>query len=228
MAKVSDTDANNLKLSATAAAPSQTTSAGQESGGGNAPLSKIAIGGIVGGAVVAIIALAFAWIFTRRHIKRRSNTDASRGVPTTNVFDPTATLSGQHGSNSSRYRGSHPSAATTIPAKITGGPKMSEYHPHHPAKGLAAVPPSHSPPLQHSPPPGDQTFGFPGVARPGGGGHAYQPVPPSDQMPVELGASPVERWGEGGEVYEVEGDGGGRSPGTKRKSWGWGRNSGSG
>ena len=175
--------------------------------------------------MVAIIALAFAWVFTRRHIKKRGNADASRGVSTTNVFDPTATLSGQHGSHSSRYRNSHP-AATTTTTGIPGGPKMSEYHPHHPAKGLAAVPPAHSPPLQHSPPPGDQTFNFSG--RPGGGGgHVYQSVPLSEPMPVELGAGPVERW-EGNEVYEVEGDGGGRSPGTKRKSWGWGRNESSG
>ncbi|PWW72826.1 hypothetical protein C7212DRAFT_222606 [Tuber magnatum] len=233
--KVSDVDANNLKLSATAttAAPSTTTTA-RESGSDETPLSKIAIGGIVGGAVVGIIALAFAWMFTRKHIKKRSNTDASGGVPTTNVFDPTATLSGQHGSHSSQYRGSHPptttAAAAATTTKVTGGPKTSEYHPHHPAKVLAAVPPAHSPPLQHSPPAGDQRFdfGIPGVR----GGHVYQPVPASDQMPAELGSSPVEGWGmgelqgEGNEVYEVEGDGGGRSPGGKRKSWGWGRNSG--
>ncbi|CUS09205.1 unnamed protein product [Tuber aestivum] len=231
--KASDVDANNLKLSATAttAAPSTTTAA-RESESDEAPLSKIAIGGIVGGAVVGIIALAFAWMFTRKHIKKRSNTDASGGVPTTNVFDPTATLSGQHGSHSSRYRLSNPPAATTAAAatKVTGGAKMSEYHPHHPAKVLATVPPAHSPPLQHSPPPGDQRFDF-GIPRVGGG-HVYQPVPASEQGPVELGASPVEGWGmgelqgEGNEVYEVEGDAGGRSPGGKRKSWGWGRNSG--
>jgi len=219
--KAPDADANNLKLSATASAPTQSTTSTKQGDKGDAPLSKIAIGGIVGGAVVAIIALAFAWIFTRRHIRKRSNTDASRGVPTTNVFDPTATLSGQHGSHSSRYRGSHPAAtAAPAPTKITGGPRMSEYHPRHP---LAAIPPAHSPPLQHSPPPGDQTFNFPG--RPGEG-HLYQSVPPSDQ-PVELGASPVDRWEEN-EVYEVDGDGGGRSPGAKRKSWGWGRNGNSG
>ncbi|KAG0124774.1 hypothetical protein HOY82DRAFT_543554 [Tuber indicum] len=228
--KVPDIDANNLKLSATAttSAPSSTPTE-SKSKGDDAPLSKIAIGGIVGGSVVAIIALALAWMFTRNHIKKRSNTDASGGVPTTNVFDPTATLSGQHGSHSSRYRGTQPPTAVAAATKITGGPKMSEYHPHHPAKGPTAVPPAHSPPLQHSPPAGDQRFDF-GI--PGVGGHGYQPVPLTDHMPAELGASPVEGWGmgelqgEGNPVYEVEGDGGGRSPVGKRKSWGW-RNSGS-
>ncbi|KAG0639409.1 hypothetical protein HOY80DRAFT_90687 [Tuber brumale] len=229
--KVPDADANNLKLPATAAttAPSPTPTE-SKSKSDDAPLSKIAIGGIVGGSVVAIITLALAWMFTRKHIKKRSNTDASGGVPTTNVFDPTATLSGQHGSHSSRYRGTHPPTATAAATKITGGPKMSEYHPNHLAKGPTAVPPAHSPPLQHSPPAGDQRFdfGIPGVA-----GHEYQPVPLSDQMPAELGAGPVEGWGmgelqgDGNEVYEVEGDEGGRSPVGKRKSWGWVRNSGS-
>ncbi|RPA90444.1 hypothetical protein L873DRAFT_1821023 [Choiromyces venosus 120613-1] len=231
--KMPDVNGNNLKVSATATAPtpSSSTPTGDAGNGGNAPLSKIAIGGIVGGAVAAIIALALAWIFTRNHIKRRSNTGASGGVPTTNVFDPTATLSGQHGSHNSHYRGSipsHPPLHPAAKAPVAGGvAKMSE-HRNHPAGPLSSVPPAHSPPVQHSPPPGDQgfDFGIPGV----GASHAYQPVPLSEQVPVELGASPVERWGVGelqgvgNEVYEVEGDAR-RSPGGngKRKSWGWGR-----